>query len=312
MAPNGIRPAARMRRLTALAVATGLLAAACSVAATTTSSPAVTVAGVTAMPSATAAPVATPVATPVPTLGPATQQLTLAGPAGAAGALTSGAVRCNLPSTGGLQISVLGQLADPNLSVYIFVWSGNVSVRYDSGAGSTYVERDFTGTGVTGFDAAKGAQIDSPLTEAPYQGAKGNLGVLTSISGSIDCGNQMPGSSTLALSGLTTKGTLSGGLDPVNVECQNGQYGPMVSIIGFAQVDTTSTEVIMSVSAGTFTVYPVGAGFYRNTSTATATLTATGAHVDGDAVEQLAAGSKATPHKVHVTGDVVCGTSIRG
>ena len=310
MAPNGIRPAARMRRLTALAVATGLLAAACSVAATTTSSPAVTVAGVTAMPSATAT--VTAVATPVPTLGPATQQLTLAGPTGAAGALTSGAVRCNLPSTGGLQISVLGQLADPNLSVYVFVSPGNVSVRYDSGAGATYVERDFTGTGVTNFDAAKGAQIDSPLTEVPIQDAKGNLGVLTSISGSIDCGNQMPGSSTLALSGLTTKGTLSGGIDPVNVECQNGQYGPMVSIIGFAQVDMASTEVIMSVSPGTFTVYPVGAGFYRNTSTATATLTATGAHVDGDAVEQLAAGSKATPHKVHVTGDVICGTSIQG
>jgi hypothetical protein len=181
--------------------------------------------------------------------------------------------------------------------------------RYDSGSGATYVERDFAGTGVTNFDAAKGATIDSPLTEVPNQDAHGTLGVLTSMSGTIDCGNQVPGSPTLTFSGPTPKGALSGGLSPVNVECVTNTFGKSVSVLGILQVGTTPTDMIMSVSPGTFSVYPVGAGFYRNTSTAVATLTATGAHIDGDVLEQNVA-KGATAHTIHVTGDVTCGTSV--
>jgi hypothetical protein len=248
----------------------------------------------------------------MPTKGPATQNLTIAGPAGASGAVSLAAIRCNLPptdGTSGLQISVLGRPTDPNLSVYIFVSPGNVTVRYDSGSGATYVERDFAGTGVTGFDAATGAQIDSPLTEVPNKDAHGTLGVLTSISGSIDCGNQLPGSSTLTFSGPTLKGALSGGLSLANVECVTNNFGQSVSVLGMVTVGTTPTAMIMSISPGTFTVYPVGAGFYRNTATAVATLTATGAHIDGDGLEQNVA-KGATAHTIHVTGDVVCGTTI--
>jgi hypothetical protein len=34
--------------------------------------------------------------------------------------------------------------------------------------------------------------------------------------------------------------------------------------------------------------------------------------VDGDATEQLAAAAKTTPHTVHISGDVVCGTTSAG
>ena len=314
MRPSWTHPDSRMRRAMVVLLTAGVLVAACS-GSTATSGPVSSVAGATVVPTGsapTATPAATPLATPVPTKGPATQDLTITGPAGAAGPVTLAAIRCNLPLNGGLQISVLGRPADLNLSVYIFVQAGAVSVRYDSGAGATYAERDFSGTGVKDFDAAKGAQIDSPLTETTTKDAHGSLGVLTHISGHIDCGNQMPGSSTLAFSGLTTKGALSGGLNPVNVECTNGQDGPSVSIMGVVQVGSTPTDLIMAVSPGTFTVYPVLAGFYRNTSTAVASLSATGAHIEGDATEQVAPGSKATPHKVHVSGDVVCGTTVGG
>jgi hypothetical protein len=216
-----------------------------------------------------------------------------------------------VPESGGLQISVLGRPADPNLSVYIFVSSGIVAVRYDSGSGSTYTERDFTGTGVTSFDAATGAQINSPLTEVVTTTAHGNLGALTSISGSIDCGNQMPGSSNLVFSGVTPKGALSGGLGPVNVECTNGQYGPAVSILGVAQVDSIPTFVVIAISSNTFSVSLSGDGFFRNTATTKATLTATGATVEGDALEQNVA-KGATAHTIHVSGDVVCGTTTGG
>lgn len=300
MAPGGIRPAARLRQASALALMTGLLVAACSGSAAT-SGP-----GASTVPSSAATNSAAPSATSAPTKGPATQHLTLAGPAGAAGAVTNAGIRCNEPSVDGLLISVLGQPTDPNLSVFIFVLPGKVTVRYDSGSGATYVERDFAGTGVTSFDAGTGATIDSQLTEVPTTGAHGSLGVLTSINGSIDCGNQLPGSSTLTFSGPTAKGTFSGGLNPVNVECVTNTYGQSVSVFGIAQVGSTPTLLIIYVSPGTFSV--AGAGFFRNASTAVATLTATGAHVDGDAVEQVAAG--ATAHMIHVSGDVVCGTTI--
>jgi hypothetical protein len=306
MSSSGFRPETRLWRAAALAIVTGLSVAACSSSAVT-SPPGPTI-GPTVVPSTLNA---TASLTPAPTKGPATQELTLAGPTGAAVPVTGAGIRCNLPSADVPQISVLARPSDPNLSVYIFVQSGKVSVRYDSGSGSTYIERDFAGTGVTNFDAAKGATIDSALTEIPNNDAHGSLGVLTSISGTIDCGNQMPGSSTLTFSGLTPTGALGGGLDPVNVECLTNSNGPSVSILGVFEVGSTPADVVMSVSPGTFTVYSVGAGFYRNTGTAVVTLTATGAHVDGDGIEQnLAAGAKA--HTIHVSGDVICGTTVSG
>ena len=307
MSPNGFRPATRLRRASVLAVVTGLFVAACS-SSTSTSGPGALIGPAVAAPTETA----TASVTPAPTKGPATQHVTLAGPAGAAIPVTEAGIRCNLPSTDVLQISVLARPSDPNLSVYIFVQSGKVTVRYDSGSGSTYVERDFAGTGVTNFDAAKGATIDSPLTEVPNKDAHGSLGALTSITGSIDCGNQMPGSSTLTFTGLTPNGDLSGGLNPVNVECLTNSNGSSVSILGVVEVGSTPTFMVVYVSPGSFSVAASGDGFFRSGGTVVATLTATGAQVDGDAVEQLAAGSTAKPHTIHVTGDVTCGTTVSG
>jgi hypothetical protein len=66
--------------------------------------------------------------------------------------------------------------------------------------------------------------------------------------------------------------------------------------------------MVIAISPGTMSVSASGDGFYRNTNTAKATLTATGAHVDADLLEQNVA-KGATAHTIHVTGDVVCGTT---
>ena len=301
MTPRWTVPIARVRRVSVVMLALGMLVAACSgSAATSAPGPVSSVAAVTAAPTPTAAP----------TKGPATESLSVAGPAAATGAITNAAVRCNFPAPDGTSyITVIGQPVDPNLSVYVSVSAGLVTVRFDSGSGSTYVERDFQGTGVTNFDAGKGAQVDTQLTEVPTSDAHGSLGVLTSLKGSIDCGNQMPGSSTLTLSGATTKGALSGGLNPVNVECVTDTSGKRVSIIGVAQVAATGTLAVVSISPGTASVSLSNDGFFRNTAAAVATLTPTGASVDADLLEQNpAAGTKA--HTIHVTGDVICGTTI--
>jgi hypothetical protein len=307
---SGIRPTARSWRILGFALMTGLIAAACSGSAAATPAASATPRSTVAAATATA----TPPPTTAPTKGPATQNLVLEGPAGKAGAVTLAGIRCNLPLLNGTQtvmeISVLAEPADPNLSVYIFVQASSVAVRYDSGQGSTYVERDFTGTGVTKFDAATGATLDSTLTETPTTGAHGTLGVLTSIKGTIDCGNQLPGSSTLTVSGTTPKGAVSGGLSPVNVECTSSTAnGRAVSVNGIIQVGSTPYFTIIYVSPNSFTFFAAGDAFYRNTSTAVATLTATGAHIEGDAVEQSPAAGK-TATTVHVSGDVTCGTTI--
>jgi hypothetical protein len=287
-----------MSRIGGAALTLALVVAACSGSAATQ------------VPTPTAVPV-TPAPTPTaaPTKGPATESLNVVGPAGATGPVTRAAIRCNFPSPDGTSyINVIGQPVDPNLSVYVNVSPGLVTVRFDSGSGATYVERDFTGTGVTNFDAAKGAQVDSKLTETTPP-AHSPLGVLTSISGSIDCGNQMPGTSTLTLTGSTAKGALSGGLSPVNVECAPNAQGTYVSIIGVAQVASTGTLAVISISPGTASISLSNDGFFRNTATAVATLTPTGAHVDADLLEQNpATGTKA--QTIHMTGDAVCGTTV--
>lgn len=305
MAPRWTVPIARVQRVAVVTLAVGMLVAACSGSTATsapgpTTQPAISVAAVTAAPTPTAAP----------TKGPATESLGVVGPAGATGAVTNAAIRCNFPSPDGTTyITVIGQPVDPNLSVYVSVSAGLVTVRFDSGSGSTYVERDFQGTGVTNFDAGKGAQVDTQLTETPTTDAHGTLGVLTSLKGSIDCGNQTAGSSTLALSGPTTKGALSGGLSPVNVECVNSTQAKYVSIIGIAQVASMGTLTVISISPGTASISLSSDGFFRNTATAVATLTPTGAHVDADLLEQNPpAGTKA--RTIHMTGDAVCGATI--
>jgi hypothetical protein len=303
MAPSGVHPAGR-RRVCALAIAASLFAAACSGATSTA-----TTAPGASTPAATAGATLTTPATPVPTKGPATQHLSLTGPTGATGALSNASITCSMPSTDGPQISVLARPADPNLSVFVFVQPGKVSVRFDSGAGSTYAERDFEGTGVTNFDAAKGAQIDAQLTEVPTTDAHGTLGVLTSLSGTIDCGNQTPGSSTLVVSGPTAKGALAGGLDPVNVQCVTDKYGSRVDIMGIANVGTTPTLIIVSISPGVASVSASGDGFFRNGSATVASLTASGAHVDTDLVEENPT-KGTTAHTIHLSGDATCGTTL--
>lgn len=299
--PSRFRLAGPFRAASVMVLAIGLLVAACSgsAAMSVQNSP-------TAATSAAGTLAAAPSLTPAPSKGPATETLALVGPAGAAGAVSHPAIRCNLPSTDGLEISVLGQPTDPNLSVYIFVRPGNISVRYDSGAGATYVERDFAGTGVTNFDAARGATVNSPLVEVSTTDAHGTLGVLTSISGSIDCGDQMPGSSTLTISGPTTKGSLGGGLDPVNVECVTNTFGSSVSILGLAAVGSTPTLLVISISPGAFSVSVSGDGFFRSDSTGVATLTPTGGRIEGDVIEQNPAAGTAA-HTIHLSGEATCG-----
>jgi hypothetical protein len=226
-------------------------------------------------------------------------------------------IDCQFPTPDGLQIFMLGQFGTGGPALNMRILPGSLGLTVSTGSGAQFHSRSFTGTGVTSFDAATGAQLDSPLTEvtASTENPKG-IGLLKSLAGSIDCGNQVPGTSTLMLTATTPDGDVNGGLDPVRVSCNGSkQFGKSVQVIGVGMVGTTpvSADVVARATGG-FSVFLSGSGiaqyFYQSKDPTTATLTDGGAQISGDAASTPAAG--AAPLTIHVEGSVVCGTTASG
>jgi hypothetical protein len=241
--------------------------------------------------------------------GPAIASVTLTGDAAATPALTNPIVRCQVPTLGGLTITVTTSDAAAPVYVVMTLSPGSISVSLRSGAAATYAERDFAGSGVTGFDAVRGAQIDSALKEVTAAGTRtGTLGAVTSVTGSVACGGQGAGSSTVRLVGTLPEGTIDSLLDPVRVDCNTYAGGRTISAQGVVTIGSTPTMVIVNVIPDQFTVFVVtspsshymtakGAGVGALTGQTTAT-------VNGDAL-QAATGS--TPAvQVHASGTLTC------
>ena len=121
-------------------------------------------------PSTNLAPSASPAATP--TKGPASSQFALTGTAALTGPVSAQTIVCDRPSLDGPEIFFLGRAGTTGPQIVIFLRAGHVEVRVATGSGATLRERDFTGTGVTTFDAATGAQLDTALTETTAAGAR--------------------------------------------------------------------------------------------------------------------------------------------
>jgi hypothetical protein len=244
--------------------------------------------------------------------------MAVTGDATAAGLTASITVQCDFPSFDGPEIVLFGTGSTAGQALRVLITSTSVSVRYAGGAGKTYIERDFTGTGVTTFDAAKGATFDSPLQTAPTSTATADLGALASIKGSVDCGTQTAGTSTVTVTGSTADGQLNGTMpNPVRVECDTSvKYGNSVQIIGIADVGGTPTQFVIDGTTSQLSVaqYPKGATtslFYigKVADGATVTLSPNGVHLSGVATQQSApAGTTAAT--VTVSGDATCGSTV--
>src|SRR5262249_6742213 len=140
---------------------------------------------------------------------------------------------------------------DGSSSYRVGVSDDRVFVQVDQGAGPTFRERNFEGKGVSGFDARRGTHVDATLTEAaPTPGIdRGTIGPVTAVKGSIDCGDQTPGSSTLTVSGVTPTGRYDASrLDPVVVECYFGSG--QVTAIGVARAGTAKSLLMVSIRPG--------------------------------------------------------------
>jgi hypothetical protein len=272
-----------------------LLRAGCATTETTTPS--------TRPPTSSSAPSASPRAS-----------ITFTGDAGLTGAGSDPTVRCNFPVLEGMSIAVLAKPPNSTVLARVGLQSGKVKVFVGSGSGPDYHERAFEGTGVTSFDAGKGAMIDSTLTEiaATAGSTKGTVGALTAIRGSVECGDQTAGTSTVTITGSTAEGALVAAvLDPVRVECDASPDGDEVASSGLVRVGSTRALVAIGLSSdGAVSVdETLPSGLHRYRAGGSSTITSTGAHVRADVVEQ----GVATPaHTLHVEGDLSCGVHAAG
>jgi hypothetical protein len=238
--------------------------------------------------------------------------ITFTGSEDLAGRAVEPSVRCNWPALEGLSIAVLAEPPAAGSLARIRLRPGHVEVIVGAGEGPDYRERAFEGTGVTSFDAARGAEIDSTLTEttatpAPARG----VGSMTAIRGSVECGDQTSGESTVTITGETLLGPVSGAvLDPVRVECADTPAGNEVTASGLVQVG--SGEVLLSLGLASDRTVTV------NKATATAmgeyhadqrwVSSANGAYVEADVVER----ATAAPRMLRLQGDLICGRNAAG
>jgi hypothetical protein len=277
----------------------GLLAVGCSGTSTPTGSPAQT----SGNPAATTAGASTPPA-PTASLPPASATVTFMG---AVRGVTAGmAVNCNTPAVDGLVISLFGATTTKDVYTTIRLSAQKVTVTLDAGSGSTFSARSFAGTGVTAFDPAKGAQIDSQLAEVASSAKPGTIPTISSIKGTVDCGNQVPGSSTVTLSGTSADGALSGPIDPVRVDCNPHATPPSVHAIGVIKLGSMRVILVFQATTAGFTAFvpPTTTSrqhFFMTTDATSAAISPTGAHVSGTAMEA------GTTNTVTVSGDLVCG-----
>src|SRR5215475_5828305 len=94
---------------------------------------------------------------------PSDTSLSFSGDSGLDGGLSKAEITCSFPDVEGLRISIFAQAPDSRFSYRIAVGAERVLVHVDSGSGPTFRERNFEGTGVSGFDAARGAHVDAKL-----------------------------------------------------------------------------------------------------------------------------------------------------
>jgi hypothetical protein len=244
--------------------------------------------------------------------GPASATLSFVGDTGLAGTPASAGVACNYPAADGTKfINVQEQPSDPAQYLNMHLTDGKIVVTIAAGSGQDYRSRQFEGT-VTGFDAAKGAQIDTPLTDTTPAGSNTTgIGTLTSMKGSVDCGNQTVGATTVKITGDTAEGSVSGTPDPFRTQCTNGTTGSSAQVVGILTVKGTKVLFIVNASANGLTVFESGTAIqhsYLLNAPGVATVTDSGAHIAADVVEQAPASGSA--HTLHVEGDITCGSTV--
>jgi hypothetical protein len=273
-------------------------------------SPSIAPSAVSSLPPVPSSPPAaatpSPSAAPQPTasLPPASATVTFGG--GVKGLAKGIQVSCQSPSLSGMLINLVGATTTKGVFSAITLGAAGIFVTIDEGSGTTFTARSFTGLGVTDFDPAKGAQLNSPLTEVTTTSGPGKLPAISSIKGSIDCGSQVPGNSTLTITGTAAEGPITGPIDPIQVACNPNAKPASVHAVGLLKVVDRTAEVVFQATASGFTALIqrteiTNQHYFASTDPQAVTLSPTGAHISGSATET------GTPNKLQVSGDLICG-----
>jgi len=248
--------------------------------------------------------------------GPATFQLTAAGDAKVTGTWgPSFGITCLNPTYTGTDIIFFAASPDGSAVVLITLAPGSIAVSERAGQGATYTERDFQGSGVTSFDPSRGSTFDSDVTPTGGNPGRGTLGSITHVSGSVACGDQTAGASTITLSGAMAAGGVAGPFARFRVQCNtSSQFGQSVNATAIVIAGSTPTLLIINLPANLKAmIFSVGQGSATNGSFAidpngTLQVGATGAHLDANFIEVLASGVTGPAHRIHLAGDMTCGT----
>lgn len=220
-------------------------------------------------------------------------------------------VRCNWPDLEGQSIALLAGTPETGSVIRIQLRPRHVEVFVGSGEGADYYERAFAGTGVSSFDAARGAQIDSSLEEMTPAPPGTDIGSVTAVRGSVDCGDQTPGASDVTITGDTLLGPVTGAvLDPVRVECADTPAGNEITASGLVQVGSDRVLVSLGLASDrTVSVNKMtasGSGRYHADSRWTSS--ANGGYVEADVVGE----GPTAPRRLHLEGDLTCGRNATG
>jgi hypothetical protein len=190
----------------------------------------------------------TPSPTPIP---PAGAQFTETGSVKLVTTVAPTGVTCSFPTLDGPEILMGVATVDGTQGGYITLSANTVFVRIGAGAGKTYTERDFSGPGVSNFDAAKGASFNAQLTDdTPAGGNPGTVGTVTTVSGSVSCGNKTAGGGTITISGDSSGGSISGALTSLLVKCPAGK--PFSIINGLTKVGSAPASVEIGGADGSY------------------------------------------------------------
>jgi hypothetical protein len=194
---------------------------------------------------------------------------------------------------------------EPSVVALVSLSPSSISVSLRSGSGSTYQERDFSGA-LNGFNVQTGGSFNAALSPASGGTSGANsIGTLSSISGTVSCGGQTRGATTVVFNGATSKGMLSNGFDAALVECDTFQQGISVAAIGVLAIAGTKWDAFFTATTSRLTLFASStAGQLSLTGTpgSGATVSSTGAHVTGTLTES------GTSNTVTVSGDLTCGS----
>jgi hypothetical protein len=259
--------------------------------------------------SSSTAPTPTPTVAPSPTpVPPAGGQFTNAGTVQLASPVPAAGVACSFPTLQGPEITIRISATNGSAGGFIDLTSSEVFVRIGAGSGAAYTQRNFSGSGVTNFDAATGAQFNAQLTDvSPAGQKKGTLGTITSISGSVSCGDKTPGSGTITITGTSTGGAISGPITSMLVNCQGGASFAIIN--GLTTVGSApATLEIGGTPGGYFGSFQTASASYFYSSAASGLYTPGNGHVIWNNAVMTQTGAGGAGHTITINGNATCGT----